>query len=444
MEPFIYNRRSRKFLGLRVAAIFETLIFLIVFLLLNFLFSDGKRMVDYYLHPFWIIILLTTVQYGTAEGLFAAVLSTIFLYAGNLPHQKPEELFFDYQLRLALLPALWLLTAFILGELRMRLEWEKQQLKEDLLHLKAQVEKITDEYEILKESHHNLEIHLGSQEETAATSFKVFKALEALDPAQIIFGVNSLIETALHPKKFSVYAKGSQGLEAVTSVGWESTDRYCRRFIPSSPLFKGVIEDKKLVSAINKDDLPIIKNEGILAYALTDPESGESFGMVKVEDLDFRSLNLSRLETFKIVCDLIGRAYANAKKYKKNQEENIYAPSLPAYSHASYQALSKHLQALGKELKFQTGVVSIQLLKGHVWKKEDLAALANSLPAYAPYFTGTKPNKELQVIYPIGNNEDPKKVEHLLGDWLNKKCGLKTEDYLLEHFPLGKEAERHT
>lgn len=435
MNSLFYNKSTHRVFGIRIAAIFETWIFLTLCLLFIFLFVGDGRMQNTSLHPFWIIVLLTSVQYGTAEGIFAAALSTLFLYAGNIPAQRPDELYFDYELRLALLPTLWFITAFVLGELRMRIEWENRRLRHDFHHLNEQVEKITSEYELLKESYHNLEVYLSGQEETAATSFRIFKVLSSLEPAQIIFGVDSLIETSLHPLKFSVYAKGPQGLEAVTGAGWEASDSFCRRFVPSSLLYKSIVEEKKLLSAVSKEDLKILKNEGILAYGLTDPESGEVFGMVKIEDLDFRSLNISRIETFRIVCELIGRAFVNAKKHQRSKENSIYSP-LSVYSYPLFCIASNYVYTLGEELSFKTACLSIQLLKGNTWAEENIAHLKGLMPPYVAYFAGFKPLKELKVLYPLNKPDARDRIDRLLSNWLHETCRLEAGDFTATHTPI--------
>ena len=54
---------------------------------------------------------------------------------------------------------------------------------------------------------------------------------------------------------------------------------------------------------------------------MIDSETGEVFGMLKIEKMDLLEFNLSRLETFRIVCELIGTAYSNAKRFKKLQQD---------------------------------------------------------------------------------------------------------------------------
>ena len=263
MVDIAVEKRHRTFLGIRLSAIFETLIFLIVVTFLNFLFGDGKRFIGMSLHPFWIIILLVTVQYGTIEGLFAVLMSTLFLYAWNIPQQKIEESLFDYQFDLAFLPCLWFITAFVLGELRMRLGWENEKLRKQYVQAKNEAETIASAYNLVKDANANLEIHLTSQEKTAAATYRTFKSLSSQDPAQIIFGIEPIVETALSPQKFSVYAFGPNGFEATTSHGWTKADHFVRRFKPDSQMYQAVAEKRNMICVVNKADKKILGSEGL-------------------------------------------------------------------------------------------------------------------------------------------------------------------------------------
>lgn len=396
----IFDSKSQKFLGLRVSAIFETFCFLIVATALQLFFLSPTYFSTTLLHPFWIIVLLVTVQYGTAEGIFAAIASSVFLYLLSFPSQKAEEAYFDYQLRIALLPSLWFITAFILGEIRMRIEKENETLRSRLDQARSEVEKITAEYLVLKEANQNLEFHLSAQEETAATGFRVFRALEALEPAQIIFGLNEIIEKTLHPDKFSVFAKGPNGLEAVTSKGWKPSDNYVRRFVPSSPLFEAVVNDKKMISIVNKDERKILHSEGVLATPLIHPDSGEVFGMIKVEELDFKTLSLSRLETFKVVADLIGRAYSNAKKHHTSLQFNLFAIPGLLYSYPLYKMASSYFKMIAETEKSLVNSLSLKLENNAPFEENKLVEWIKTLPPFIKCFEGSKKLKELFLIYP--------------------------------------------
>ncbi len=114
----------------RVSAIIETIIFLGILLFFDYILGEGKHYTDVSPHPFWIIVLVISVQYGTAEGVIAVFLCTVALYAGYIPEIKFNESLFDYRVRLALTPTLWLIASVVLGEMRMRIDYDRKKYKE--------------------------------------------------------------------------------------------------------------------------------------------------------------------------------------------------------------------------------------------------------------------------------------------------------------------------
>src|SRR5579884_1202366 len=127
------RRRDARLYGIHCSAVAETIVFLSLALLAGHLVGNGNRFIGMPLHPFWIVVLVMTLQYGAAEALMAAVLSSLFLLVGNLPEQALTESLYDYYLRVTWLPFLWIATALALGSIRSRQLSQKQALVEKVL-----------------------------------------------------------------------------------------------------------------------------------------------------------------------------------------------------------------------------------------------------------------------------------------------------------------------
>jgi len=342
--------KQRRFLGLRLSAIIETLSFLSIVTAYDCLFGQCDRYVGFSPHPFSIIVLLITVQYGTLEGIFSAVASTFFLYVGNIPEQQAGQTIFEYQFSLALMPLIWFIAAFVIGEIRMRLEYENYHLKREYDRAKDQLFAISEEYLQLKESKENLEAALVSQHKTTSQTYRALQALETLNPSQVVMKLNHVIEATVSAYKYSVYALGDDGLEIVTSHGWLDEDAYKLRIVPEHPLFVDIVAKQRIVCLVNRDDEQILDGEGVLAGPLIDTERGQVFGMLKIEDIDFIELNISNLESFKMACELIGMAYANARRYHHIQENSLYQAIPGLYSYSFYQTQKDYLFDLMKRV----------------------------------------------------------------------------------------------
>ena len=229
--------RSIVFPRINRSAIVETIaVFLVAAVLIDFMFGDGTRYAIPPLHPFWIIVLLVTVQYGPIEALTAALLSSAVLLVGNLPEQSMSETMYEYILRFTLTPFLWIMTALVLGSLRARQRAERKSLLEQLWKSEQAAAAIVENYKAAKQSKERLELRLAEERCSVLTVYEVAKMLETLNPAEAVAGVERLVRTALNPKKFSFFRWKNNALTLDAAYGWEKSDSvaYARKFSGNS------------------------------------------------------------------------------------------------------------------------------------------------------------------------------------------------------------------
>jgi len=337
------------FFGIRVSALIETVVFIAAVLLLDYLFGSGDRFLDVNPHPFWIIILVVTVQYGTLEGIIAAVLCTIALYAGNIPEIEFNESLFNYNARLALNPVLWFVAALVLGEMHMRVINERDKFKEIAITADRDAKQVTDAYQLLKEKKEHLEVRLVSQMRSFSFSIKALQNMESMSSAQIFMSLLDMVREIIGPKKFSAYTFSENGFEVMLSEGWGDDEPYHRRFMNDHPLYQKIVSGKRLISVINPEDEAILGDQGLIAAPIIDTDSGTIFGMLKIEDLEFYDLNISNLWVIESLAELVGTAFSNGQKYDRLTKTSIYAAGDDAvFSFPFYRiqkALFSHLLA---------------------------------------------------------------------------------------------------
>src|ERR1700720_4282176 len=102
--------KNATLLGIRYSALLEMALFLGVALGIDRIFLDGSRFRSMPQHPFWILVLLIAVQYGTSAGLLAAFVSSVALLAGNVPAQAILQDRFAWGFEILRLPLLWFLA----------------------------------------------------------------------------------------------------------------------------------------------------------------------------------------------------------------------------------------------------------------------------------------------------------------------------------------------
>jgi len=313
----------RRIFGFRASAIFETLFILIAITVLSFVFGDGDRYLNVYPHPFWIVVLLIAAQYGTGEAIMSALLSSIFLLAFNIPEQALNESIYEYLFAIIKRPILWFSMAVIIGQLRMRHIEEREELKTERNDAVVRKDAITTAYTNLKEVKEFLETKLAGQLSGVSSAYKAIRSIESLNQSRILLGLSEVVETVMRPEKFSIYALGGGGFESATCEGWEDDEIYSRRFSTDSDLYKKMLSEKRVFCIVNKDDAKILDVEGVIAAPLIDSSTGEVFGMIKIEQLDFDELTLSNIDTFRVLCEWIGVAYANAAQYRELEDASM-------------------------------------------------------------------------------------------------------------------------
>jgi len=335
-----YEEKPRYLFGMRLSAIYETLIFLVVVTLASFIFGDGDRFINVSPHPFWIIVLTVTVQYGTNEGIMASLLATLFLYVWNVPEIKFNQSLFEYRLSLAANPIMWIAASTFLGEIRMRQEADRDRLKKEADEAIEQADTIAYAYETLRDKKEGIEMRLAGQVRSLATAYNALKSLESMNPAQIFLSMTEFIEQTIQPTKFSVFAFDDNGFEASVCEGWSDRENYSRRFGLDHPLTQALLSRKRMVTAVNADDELILDGEGVLACPIIDKESQKIYGMLKIEELPFEDMSVSNIEICSTICGLIGTTFANAKKFQFMVDNTVYSgEEVGCMSHALLEVL---------------------------------------------------------------------------------------------------------
>ncbi|MGE3624059.1 MAG: hypothetical protein AB7H77_09360, partial [Bdellovibrionales bacterium] len=298
------------------SAIIETLVFLIAAVLIDLMFGDGVRFINMQLHPFWIIVLVVTVQYGPVEALISAILASAFLLVGNMPEQSMSETMYEYILRATLTPFLWVVTALVLGSIRARQREEKKNLLNQLWKSEQAAAAIVENYKAAKQSKERLELRLAEERCSVLTVYEVARTLETLDPNEAMAGVEKLVRVALNPKKFSLYRWKNNALALDTAYDWSKDDNYEHRFTAGSMLTRRVLRDNQVLSIVREDDEKILAGQGMLAGPIVDESTGAIFGMLKIEEIGFTDLGIRTHEVFRLVCTWIARVCVNINKYE--------------------------------------------------------------------------------------------------------------------------------
>lgn len=233
--------------------------------------------------PYWIPVLLLSLQYGTVAGLLAAGAATVVYVLGGLPEQVVEENHFTYLLRVWALPILWIGVALVLGQFRLRQIEIKQRLKSDLDTARTESQGLTRYASDLERRCQELERRITTGHEgTGAALLDALAAAQA-GSATGQASLQSLAREAFPGADVAAYLVTPWGLEKTLSSA-PLSERPAGHKIPSdSALYLAIVGERRNVCVLDKGDEAVLSGEGLVAVPVLHPETARVIGMLKME-----------------------------------------------------------------------------------------------------------------------------------------------------------------
>ena len=355
------SKTRRSLAGVRVSAILEIVIFLGVALALDQILFDGSRFRLASQHPFWILVLLVTAQYGTNAGMLAALASSVALLAGNVPPQAITQDRFTWLFQIGQLPLLWFVSAVVLGELRMRQIRERAALAGQLAETAHREQVLADGYQRLSTAKDALETRVAGQLRTAVGMYQSARAIEKLDPSEVLLGVADLIRSVMNPEKFSVFLLRNDGLELAVEDGWTAEDNFPRRYAAGTAIFQEIVGRQRVLTVADPDDVPALMGDGIIGSPLVVPDTGRIIGMLKIEKLGFLDLTFSNVQALKALCQWIGAAYENAQLYQAARSESVVNTQTELFAYSFLSRQLSFLTLLARRIGFDLCMIVVRL-----------------------------------------------------------------------------------
>lgn len=342
------------------ASVLETLFFLSFSLVVDALFLNGTRFRDWSYHPFWCIVLLITVQYGTNAGLLATLASTAALLTGNIPSRTVSQDVYAWVGEIVRLPLLWFLASIILGEIRIRQIRERDQLREKLASAGQREASLTDAYRRLNSLRQTLEARVAGQLKTAVGIHDAARGIDKLDPDDVLLGVSALMKVVINPKQFSLFLLSGNKLEARLQHQWPEESQWPRSYGPESELFREIVGKRRFLCQSSAADEHLLRGDGVLAGPLLTAE-GRVVGMLKVENLGFLDLNFSNVQTFRAACEWIGTAYANAERYQLARAEAMVSGDGEILSYSFLARQTRLFTSLAQRIGFDVSMLILEI-----------------------------------------------------------------------------------
>jgi polysaccharide biosynthesis protein PelD len=263
--------------------------------------------------PFWIPVLLLSLQYGTASGTLAVLvaIAAYFAYV-TLPEQGVGENEFAYRLRILAQPILWIAAAVLLGQFRMVQIAAKRELSRRVSELETQRATLADYANRLRTRCDALEREIATRPLNAAaplmSALAVLRSDEAASPAAI----ERCLTSAFPGAAISLFLRQGSALNKVVSSGWPSDAAWLTVIGADHPLHQGIVSGGKRVCVLDAGDDITLAGQGLAAVPVIEPRTQRVLGMVKIEQAGSHVVTASLLAELEVLAAAIEPALADA------------------------------------------------------------------------------------------------------------------------------------
>ena len=271
---------------------------LLALVLLEYLWEGSPSLTRINPHPYWIAILLLSLQYGTVSGLIAAGIAIIGTVLIGMPEPDIEERYFNYLVRVWTQPVLWLLVALVLGTFRARQIEQRDELVQQVGNLKVRSATLLDHAANLRTRCTMLERSIATR--TTPDAIKLLNALAQLsdaEPGRWAPALNSALSAGFPGAQISFYAIDNGQVRLILTHGLATAARPPAEIDAGHPLVAAVLREGRSVSVLTAADDDALKGLGVAAvpiYADPGQTAGSRIvGMLKADVVEPAQINAS-------------------------------------------------------------------------------------------------------------------------------------------------------
>jgi polysaccharide biosynthesis protein PelD len=273
--------------------------------------------------PFWVPVLLLSLQYGTVAGLLAAAVATLAYTFNGLPEQAIGENLFTFLLRIWALPILWIGVALVLGQFRLRQIEVKQSLKQKLGSRTLEAESLASYASALEERCHGLERKLtsmGPASGAAALDCLVAFTDSSVDLPQALADLH---EHAFPESRLTVFALSPAAFDVIAVA---AGDGVVPGPIPAHhPLYRAVVSERRALSVLRAEDEAALAGIAHAAQPILHPETRRVIGLLCFEASNPAQLSQELNARLAMIARFIAPCLSEPRIVVDNTERAVHA-----------------------------------------------------------------------------------------------------------------------
>ena len=275
--------------------------------------------------PFWVPVLLLSLQYGTVAGLLAAAVATLAYTFNGLPEQAIGENLFTFLLRIWALPILWIGVALVLGQFRLRQIEVKQSLKQRLGSRTLEAESLASYAAALEARCHGLERKLTSM--GPASGAAALDSLVALTESSVDLpqALADLCQHAFPESRLTVFIVSPAAFDAIAASAGDNVAPSPGRVPAHHPLYRAVVGERRALSVLRAEDEAALAGVAHAAQPILHPDTRRVIGLLCFEARDPAQLSQELNARLAMIARFIAPCLSEPRIVVDNTERAVHA-----------------------------------------------------------------------------------------------------------------------
>ncbi len=301
--------------GAELALLFSLL------LILELLYPGTMRLGAISPSPFWIPVLLLSVQYGVSAGLISALVALVASAVIGWPDQAGTEDFYDYSLRIWREPILWLAAAVVLGTLQAQQLRKIEALRDRIAEAEVQRQSIAESYFGLKAHFEDLQRYIACKSDRSIEAgLAAFAAVRNASPDNFGKPLAAAVELLFGPATYVVLhacdrlSRGQHNGRADCGSGdLGNADAFDE--LPAA-LLDSVMLGGRFLSILREQDIELLAKAALFAAPITASDSARVLGGFVIKEMPSRLISADVETSVRALCRELGAALIKGREFE--------------------------------------------------------------------------------------------------------------------------------
>lgn len=262
-------------------------------------------------HFYWLPVVLLSAQYGSLSGLLAAGSAILLATLLGWPEQEIGENHFSYLLRIWLQPVLWIATAVVLGQFRLRQMEKKEALSQAVGELAGQRQAIAEHARNLRARCAHLERLIATRREPEAKALlAALGRIQSDEPGIADRALHEALQLAFGECRAAIYVLEAGRLR-LASRHVNGMAEYAPESIePQEPLHRAAVGERRQLSVLTPGDEKDLAGRGLAAVPILAPDRSVS-GVLLLEQAEAAEIDDGTAARLAAVAALIAMRLAD-------------------------------------------------------------------------------------------------------------------------------------